>query len=99
MNYMIRILAVAVLMSVPAFPALAIAAEGVPTEQEIRQAEGEPPVIPHRVKETDIAGDCLKCHEKGKKGAPVTSHPERKSCTQCHVQGEVRAAKRAKKRK
>lgn len=97
MNYLIRILAVAALMSFPAFPALA--AEGVPTEQEIRQAEGEPPVIPHRVKDTDIAGDCLKCHEKGKKGAPVTSHPERKSCTQCHVRGEVKASKRANKRK
>lgn len=98
MNYMIRILAVAVLMSFPALPALALAGEGVPTEQEIRQAEGEPPVIPHRVKETDTAVDCLKCHEKGKRGAPVTSHPERKSCGQCHVQGEVKASKRAKKR-
>lgn len=59
--------------------------ENVPTEREIRRSEGEPPLIPHRVNDADTARECLRCHETGKKGAPVTSHPERKACTQCHL--------------
>ncbi|HEY5975076.1 MAG TPA: hypothetical protein VIU41_10055 [Geobacteraceae bacterium] len=58
--------------------------EQVPTEKEVIQAEGMPPTIPHKVKESD-AKHCLKCHEKGKKGAPVTPHPERRTCTECHI--------------
>lgn len=98
MGHLIRLLLVALLVNSPALPALALADE-VPTEQEIRQTEGEPPVIPHRIHDTDTAKDCLKCHETGKKGAPVTPHPERKACTQCHVQGEVKASKPAKKKR
>lgn len=63
------------------------AGDQVPTEKEITQAGNEPPVIPHSVSDAATAVDCLKCHETGKKGAPVTSHPERKNCTQCHVAG------------
>ncbi len=96
MGHLCRILAVVALVVWPVVPVLALAEENVPTEQEIMESEGAPPLIPHRIADTDTAKDCLKCHETGKKGAPVTSHPERKACTQCHVQGEVKPAKRKK---
>lgn len=99
MGRLCRLWAVAVLASFMLLPVLALAGEEVPTEQEIRESEGAPPLIPHRIADTDTAGDCLKCHETGKKGAPVTSHPERKGCTQCHLQGEVKATKPAKKKR
>jgi len=43
---------------------------------------GAPPVVPHR---TLMRGDCMSCH--GPKGlfALRTPHPERQSCSQCHV--------------
>lgn len=66
-------------------PMVAAAQEEVPTDKEVSQAESEPPVIPHRVLESDTAKECLVCHKTGKKGAPVTPHPDRKACTQCHV--------------
>ncbi len=99
MNRVIRFVALAALLQFLMIPLRAIAEEQVPTEQEIMQAEDEPPVIPHRVSESDTFKDCLKCHESGKKGAPMTSHPERKNCTQCHVAGEVKvkAGKKGKK--
>ncbi len=86
-----RFLALAALLQFLMIPFPAFADEQVPTEQEIMQAEDEPPVIPHRVSESDTYKDCLKCHESGKKGAPMTSHAERKNCSQCHVAGEVKA--------
>jgi nitrate reductase cytochrome c-type subunit len=61
--------------------------EEVPTQQEVGQAENEPPVIPHKATGNETAKQCLKCHLKGTKGAPKTPHPERKACTQCHVPG------------
>jgi nitrate reductase cytochrome c-type subunit len=96
---MIRFLAVAALAGFLVLPALVLAEEAVPTPQEIRESEGEPPLVPHRIADTDTARECLKCHETGKKGAPVTSHPERKACTQCHVQGEIPAAKPPRKKR
>jgi nitrate reductase cytochrome c-type subunit len=99
MSHIIRLLAIALLAGFLALPGLARAEEKVPTAQEIRESEGEPPLIPHRIADTDTARECLKCHGTGKKGAPVTSHPERKACTQCHVQGEVKGAKPAGKKK
>lgn len=66
-------------------PLAALAQEEVPTDKEVSQAESEPPVIPHRVLESDTAKECLVCHKSGKKGASVTPHPDRKACTQCHV--------------
>lgn len=99
MGHFVRLLAVAALVNSLAITAPALAEEEVPTEQEIRQTEGEPPVIPHKVADTDTDKECLKCHATGKNGALVTSHPERKVCTQCHVPGEIKATKPAKKRK
>ena len=54
---------------------------------------GAPPTIPHEVSSASIgSGMCLKCHENGgfvKKYsayAPITPHPEKISCMQCHVE-------------
>ncbi|MBP6600521.1 MAG: hypothetical protein KA250_01875 [Verrucomicrobiales bacterium] len=55
-------------------------AEGPPNGP--RAWPGAPPTIPHR---TLMRSDCMSCH--GPKGlfALRTPHPERQSCTQCHV--------------
>ena len=57
-----------------------------------RQYPGSPPFIPHTVEEPDLAAvDCLACHTRGgwteelKKNTPITPHPEREACRQCHV--------------
>ena len=84
MSRLVKFLAVTMLCQLLLVPAAVHADEEVPTEKEVMQAEGTPPVIPHKVKESD-AHHCLKCHEEGKKGAPVTPHPERRTCTECHV--------------
>ncbi len=60
---------------------------------ELRQYPGSPPVIPHPVEPSfsDTAPDCLSCHYKGGfspvhgQFIPVTPHPEKESCRQCHV--------------
>jgi len=60
---------------------------------ELRQYPGSPPRIPHAVAYTysDGLGDCLACHERGgyveelDAYAPVTPHPEKEMCYQCHV--------------
>lgn len=101
MNKIIGILALAALMQFLYLPCAAIAGNQVPTEKEIMQAEDEPPLIPHRVADDATFRDCLKCHGSGKNGAMMTSHPERRNCTQCHIPGKVkaRAAKAGKKKK
>jgi len=65
--------------------------EAVPSEKDVMQSEGVPPLMPHSMPKPDKNGQlsCLSCHEEGKNGAPPTPHAERKMCTQCHVQGEV----------
>jgi len=47
-----------------------------------RAFEGAPPLIPHEIE--DETG-CLECHRLGDNDAPITSHPERVNCVQCHV--------------
>ncbi len=63
------------------------------TFYEKRQYPGSPPIIPHKVSKS-FAGDgvkCLSCHARGGYDAeldayaPVTPHPEKESCRQCHV--------------
>ena len=58
-----------------------------------RAIYGAPPTIPHEVSSSSIgSGMCLKCHENGgfvKKYnafAPITPHPEKINCMQCHVE-------------
>ena len=63
------------------------------TYYELRQYPGSPPRIPHRVYPSfdAEAQDCLACHGKGGYDveqdafAPVTPHPEKELCYQCHV--------------
>ncbi|RJP76986.1 MAG: hypothetical protein C4522_16580 [Desulfobacteraceae bacterium] len=55
-----------------------------------RQYAGSPPFIPHALTARDEKG-CLTCHAKGgwakefKRYTPVTPHPEKAACRQCHV--------------
>ena len=59
-------------------------------------AEGTPPMVPHRI--DDMTGEaCLACHRTGLNGAPVTPHPNRLDCTQCHGQGEITVKLKASK--
>ena len=57
-----------------------------------RQYPGSPPYIPHPAEEVfDEEIQCLSCHSAGgwveeyKRHAPVTPHPEKTSCRQCHI--------------
>jgi cytochrome c-type protein NapB len=59
----------------------------------LRQYPGSPPRIPHNVEPSfaDEQQDCLSCHAKGGFSPadngfiPVTPHPEKEMCNQCHV--------------
>jgi nitrate reductase cytochrome c-type subunit len=86
-----------------ALPLTALAVdEQVPTEKEVAQAEGMPPLMPHAppaLKGGSEEAACLTCHEEGKNGAPQTPHAERRGCTQCHVQGEIKAKTKKKGQK
>ncbi|MBI5550533.1 MAG: cytochrome C [Desulfobacterales bacterium] len=57
-----------------------------------RQYGGAPPFIAHKaMDEPSEAVTCLACHEKGgwtaelKRHTPLTPHPEKSACRQCHV--------------
>lgn len=58
-----------------------------------RQYPGSPPIIPHPVETafSKTKTECLVCHAKGgwnaelAKSAPITPHPEKEACRQCHV--------------
>jgi len=57
-----------------------------------RAYPGAPPVIPHPAGREDVIADsCLSCHDQGgyvpkyNAFAPVSPHPEKESCRQCHV--------------
>jgi cytochrome c-type protein NapB len=57
-----------------------------------RAYSGAPPFIPHKaMDEPSEAVTCLACHEKGgwtaelKRHTPLTPHPEKGQCRQCHV--------------
>ena len=81
-------------------PVLAEESQEPNLDADARQAAAsDPPVIPHMVSEAMSGEQCLSCHRTGVKKAPVTSHPERLGCTQCHVQGEVKkdSSKKGKK--
>lgn len=63
------------------------------TYYDRRQYPGSPPFIPHSVATSFSYDppDCLSCHGKGGfspehgKFAPVTPHPDKEACYQCHV--------------
>ncbi len=53
---------------------------------------GAPPTVPHPIEEGGIGSNaCLKCHENGgfveefQAYTPVTPHPDKANCVQCHV--------------
>lgn len=59
---------------------------------------GAPPSIPHPVIDGNIgAKQCLKCHENGgfvekfNAYTPVSPHPDKLNCVQCHVQVKTNA--------
>jgi cytochrome c-type protein NapB len=87
MNMLIRFLAAAVLAALMAFPSLCLAEEPGDNEAGARFSEHPPPVIPHPAGDDVNAEACLACHRAGLKGAPITPHPARLNCTQCHVPG------------
>jgi len=62
------------------------------TYYDNRAFYGAPPSIPHEVEERNMgANSCLKCHENGgfvdklNAYSPITPHPEKENCRQCHV--------------
>ncbi len=62
------------------------------TYYDNRAFYGAPPSIPHSVEERNMgANSCLKCHENGgfvdkfSAYTPITPHPEKVNCRQCHV--------------
>ena len=60
---------------------------------ELRQYPGSPPRIPHPVEDSfsGTTQNCLSCHARGgyspeyQKFIPITPHPEKELCYQCHV--------------
>lgn len=73
--------------------------EGEDLESDARYAEGAPPTIPHRVEANATGESCLACHRSGVNGAPITPHPLRLDCVQCHVPGEGAVREEGKKGK
>jgi cytochrome c-type protein NapB len=98
MKTILRLLFAALCLLTLAFPALADD-QGDDLESDARHAEGAPPTIPHRVDANATGEACLRCHRTGTGGAPVTPHPDRLDCVQCHVQGEVSAKEEKKGKK
>lgn len=50
--------------------------------QGTRAYVGAPPTVPHT---TWMRDDCMSCHGPGGTAALRTSHPDRRSCVQCHA--------------
>lgn len=96
---LLRCCAVTTLIAALALPVVVTADEPVNYEKDAWSAENTPPRIPHLIKDTSDGTYCLECHRTGLKGAPETPHPERLSCTGCHVQGEIKKEKSPKKGK
>lgn len=77
------------LVAAAAVPAFAEAPANY--DADARFAEGNPPLIPHRVEEGMKASQCLSCHWPPGK-APLCPHPVRLACTQCHLGSVADAA-------
>ena len=99
MKLLFRCCAVASLVAFLAIPVVVSAEEAENYENDARQAENTPPRIPHSIKDTSDGAYCLTCHRTGLNGAPETPHPERLTCTGCHVPGEIKGVKPLKKGK
>ena len=80
-------------------PAVVMSDDDEDYEKDAKYAEGDPPMVPHKM-ETNATGDaCLACHLDGKNGAPLSPHAVRIDCVQCHGQGEIKEKKNADKKK
>lgn len=103
MSMLIRFLAVAGLAVAVALPSLCLAEGPGDYEADARYAEQAPPLIPHRIGGDANGEVCLSCHRTGVNGAPLSPHPVRLYCTQCHVRSDTSdslpAAKKGKARK
>lgn len=67
--------------------------------KDAAQGTGLPMAVPHAMKPGEDGEACNTCHRTGIKKTPITSHPERLNCTQCHVQGDPKKAAKGKKKK
>lgn len=98
-----KMLGLAMLCTALALPLMSLAdEEEVPSAKEVSQTEGMPPVMPHAAPPLKNGSEevaCLACHGEGKNGAPQTPHAERRACTQCHVQGEIKVKPKKKGKK
>jgi cytochrome c-type protein NapB len=95
------LLGVVVLVCALALPFVVVADdEQVPSEKEVSQAEAMPPLAPHALSEPDRDGffSCLSCHGNPKVNAPQTPHPDRVTCTQCHLSSDPEQAPKPRKR-
>jgi cytochrome c-type protein NapB len=103
MKVLIRCLVMAGMTALLMMPVASLAEDEPNLGADAQNAEGAPPTIPHGVKDKADGKYCLVCHEKGVKGAPMTPHPERLTCTECHVPDNPAAplpgAKKSKKAK
>lgn len=99
MKRFLRFLTAAAMAATLMLPVLAISEEQENYEADANRVGNIPAPVPHKISDDATSSDCLACHEKGLKGAPQTSHPDRMGCTQCHVQGEVKAKKTKAKAK
>ncbi len=59
---------------------------GKPKQRRGRLYFGAPPTIPHDA--GPDMNECLICHDDPDMGVPLTPHPTRLRCRQCHVAGE-----------
>ena len=99
MKILLRCCAVASFVALLALPVVVTAEETENYAKDAEYAEGAPPMIPHRIKDTADGEYCLSCHKTGINGAPPCPHPVRLSCTGCHAQGEIKEIKPVKKGK
>lgn len=99
MKILLRSCTVASLLAMLALPVIVSADDAENYDKDAEYAEGTPPMIPHRIKDTADGEYCLGCHKTGINGAPLSPHPVRLSCTGCHAQGEIKETKPVKKGK
>lgn len=99
MNRFSRFVISAAVAAALVLPVSVFATEQLNYEADARMVGNIPTPVPHKMSDDATSQSCLACHEKGLKGAPMTSHPERMGCTQCHVQGEIKAKKAKSKGK
>jgi cytochrome c-type protein NapB len=97
MRLLLRCCGIPSLIAALALPVIVSADEHENYEKDAQQAEGTPPRIPHHITDTSDGTYCLGCHRTGLNGAPETPHPERLTCTQCHVPGEIKEMKPGEK--